>query len=258
MHYDVWMLLLGAAAGLACGFLNTAASSGSAVSLPILIFIGLDPLSANATNRIPVLVGALTATVSFHRRGAINWPLAWRIALPVTLGAFAGAAAATVLPLRDLGLIITGALLVALLLLFTKLKQALARAVPLDVEHYCWRDALLFAAIGFWLGFIVLDGATYLLLALVLAVGLPLLSANAIKSFALVPTALASLALFAWRGAVDWRIGAAMALGAILGGLLGARLAAAPHAKRYVYVLLVLVMLGELVNLAVHYWAALA
>jgi uncharacterized protein len=43
------------AAGLVCGFLNTAASSASAVSLRILMMIGLDPISADTTNRVPVL-----------------------------------------------------------------------------------------------------------------------------------------------------------------------------------------------------------
>ena len=43
--YDIWSLLLGFGAGLACGFLNTAASAGSAVSLPILMMIGLVALS---------------------------------------------------------------------------------------------------------------------------------------------------------------------------------------------------------------------
>ena len=41
MHYELWAIIAGAAAGLACGFLNTVASSGSAVSLPILMTIGL-------------------------------------------------------------------------------------------------------------------------------------------------------------------------------------------------------------------------
>jgi hypothetical protein len=68
LGYGTWALVSGFVAGLACGFLNTVASSGSAVSLPILLMIGLDPVSANATNRIPVLVGALSATWSFHRR----------------------------------------------------------------------------------------------------------------------------------------------------------------------------------------------
>jgi uncharacterized membrane protein YfcA len=42
-------------AGMACGFINTLASSGSAISLPMLLTLGLPALAANATNRLPVL-----------------------------------------------------------------------------------------------------------------------------------------------------------------------------------------------------------
>ena len=256
MTHEPWTLALGALAGLACGFLNTAASSGSAVSLPILMMIGLDPLTANATNRIPVLVGALSATHSFHRRGALPWRLAGRIAAPVTLGAIAGAGLAEVVPSRDLGLIITAAVMVAFALLFTKVKAALEQAIPRPDERFRWTHAAIFFGIGAWLGFIVLDGATYLLLALVLVVGLPLLHANAVKSFALVPTALVALMLFAWKGLVDWEVGVALGLGAIVGGLLGAKLSASPNAKRYVFWLLVLVIGGEIIHLAIQYFFA--
>ena len=58
LGYDPVDLLLALGAGFACGFLNTAASSGSVVTLPIMIFLGLDAATANATNRLPVLVGA--------------------------------------------------------------------------------------------------------------------------------------------------------------------------------------------------------
>lgn len=253
MIHDPWTLLLGALAGLACGFLNTAASSGSAVSLPILMMIGLDPLSANATNRIPVLVGAVSATHSFHRKRALPWRLGLLIAIPVTLGGLAGAWLAEIVPGRDLGLLITAAVMVAFVLLFTKVKSTLERAVPRPDELFRWRHAALFFGIGIWLGFIVLDGATYMLLALVLALGLPLLSANAVKSFALVPTAIVALALFAWRGLIDWEIGVALGLGSIAGGLLGAKLCTSANAKRYIFWLLVLVIGGEIIHLAIHY-----
>src|SRR6202047_3556500 len=87
MSTDIWPLLLGLGAGLACGFLSTAASSGSAVSLPILLMIGLDPVSANATNRTPVLIGGGGATASFHKRKAMLWGLAVKVSLPVAIGA---------------------------------------------------------------------------------------------------------------------------------------------------------------------------
>src|SRR5919198_5594284 len=86
LEYDIWSLVLGVGAGLACGFLNTAASSGSAVSLPILMMIGLDPISANATNRVPVLIGAVSATASFYHRKALPWALAVKVSLPVLIG----------------------------------------------------------------------------------------------------------------------------------------------------------------------------
>src|SRR6186713_3040243 len=111
LGYDLWAVVLGLGAGFACGFLNTAASSGSAVSLPILMMIGLDPVSANATNRIPVLIAAMSATVSFHRSKALLWGLTIKISLPVTIGGLIGAGVAEILPARDLALVITAAVL---------------------------------------------------------------------------------------------------------------------------------------------------
>lgn len=182
-------LVIGGLAGVACGFLNTVASSGSAVSLPILMAIGLSPIVANATNRVPVLIGAVSAAIAFWRGGYIAWPLAWRVCVPVTAGAAIGALASESLPSRDLGLVITMAVLVALLLLFTKLKHAIETS-PVSATQFGMREVAIFFGIGAWLGFIVLDGATYLLLALILAVHLPLIQTNALKTLALTPTTL--------------------------------------------------------------------
>ena len=46
-------------AGAACGFINTLASSGSALTLPALLLLGLSPADANGTNRLPVFFAAL-------------------------------------------------------------------------------------------------------------------------------------------------------------------------------------------------------
>jgi uncharacterized membrane protein YfcA len=245
-------MLLSLVAGLACGFLNTAASSGSAVSLPILMLVGLDPVSANATNRIPVLIGALSATASFHKSKTLLWNLAVKVSLPVVIGGFAGAGLAEALPSRDVGLIITAAILVALVLLFTKLKQAIEAATSTEVR-YGIREFLLFAGIGVWLGFIVLDGATYLLLALTLVVGLPLVHANAIKSAVLVPATLVAMLVFAYKGNIDWTHGIVLGIGSIAGGILGAKLAASPQSRKWIFPLLVVVICAELVHLTIHY-----
>lgn len=252
MEHELLVLLLAAGAGLVCGFLNTAASSGSAVSLPILMMIGLDPATANATNRIPVLIAGAAATWTFHRKGAMPWRLGLIIAVPVTLGGLVGATLAALLPGRDMGLIITAAMLVALLLLFTKLKQVLANAQVRE-PRFGAREAALFFLIGGWVGFIVLDGATYMLLALTLVVGLPLAQANAVRAFTVVPNTIAAIIAFAAHGQMDWTLGAVMGVGSVAGGILGAKLSLAPGAGKWIFRLLVAVILMELVQLSIRY-----
>ncbi len=250
------ILLIVIFAGLFCGFLNTVASSGSAVSLPILLWLGLHAVDANATNRLPVLIGALTATVGFQRRHAIPWNLGFIASIPVTLGAAIGALISEVIPGHDLRVAITGAVVMALILILTKLKDLL-NAARLGKPHIGWREHVLLFLVGIWTGFIVLDSATYMLLVLVLCAYLPLVDANAVKSVLLIPTTLVAMLIFAERGSIDWTLGGGMALGSVAGGYLGARVAISPQAHRWIVGLLVTVITGELIHLALQYYLRL-
>ena len=60
LGYDLWTLLLGLGAGLACGFLNTAASSGSAS--------GLDSASTSGSGSAVSAVGAGSSGASMSHR----------------------------------------------------------------------------------------------------------------------------------------------------------------------------------------------
>jgi uncharacterized membrane protein YfcA len=90
-----------------------------------------------------------------------------------------------------------------------------------------------------------------LLLALTLAVGLPFIHANAVKSA--VPTTIVAMLVFAFKGNIDWTLGAIMGAGSIAGGVLGAQWAMSPQARKWVFWLLVLVICAELVHLIIHY-----
>jgi uncharacterized membrane protein YfcA len=236
-------------AGFLCGFITTVASSGSAVSLPILLAIGLDPITANATNRLPVVAASLTAVVSYHRNRAIDWGIAIKAIVPSTIGAIFGALAATMISARDFKLVIAGAVLIALFLLFFRLRNALAddaqRPMTFGPKQY-----FLFFLIGLWLGFIVLDGATFLLLALTVSAGVGIVSANAIKSAIILPSVLASMLVFSYESVINWKIGLILAIGSIFGGFAGARLAMAPAAKKVIFWMLAVVLTAEAGHLA--------
>jgi uncharacterized protein len=253
-HLGYWaVLVLG---GLACGLINTLASSGSAVSLPLLVALGISDGVANATNRLPVLLGGLMASWTFARKHQVDWRAGLILAPSAVVGSILGVKAAEMLGNRQMGLLITAAVLVALLLLFTKVKAALSRVMenPPKVDS---RAVLLMFAVGFWLGLVVLDGATYLMLVLMLVCGYQLAPANALKSIILALTTLVPVALFSWGGDILWTEGIVMAGGSVVGGHVGAHLSSHVKARVWTFRILVVVISLELVQLLWHLTASL-
>lgn len=228
-------------------FANTLASAGSALSLPVLLALGLGPQLANGTNRVAVLVGTVAALAFFIRSGRIQWPIVLPLMIVAAPGAGIGAAISNLVSPTDLHLVIVGALLVAVALLAIRPSRWLT--VPESVPHVGFIQLVLIFLISVWAGFIVLDGLTYLLMALVLSVGLDVTSANAAKAAIAVVIASVSLVLLAAGGNVDWAAATPLSVGAVLGGLLAARLALHPAASRWIYRLLVLIIVGELAQL---------
>ena len=238
-------------AGLACGFLNTLASSGSAVSLPILVMLGLPDGAANATNRLPVLIGSIMATLTFWRAGKVDWNAAWKLALPAAAGAVIGTFFAELMPNKEMGYLITGAVLLALVLLFTKTKSALAKVVEGPAVVTPLAIALMFG-VGIWLGLIVLDGATYLLLIC----SYDLQEANALKMVIVVVTTLIAIAMFWSKGDVWLAEGVVLSVGSIVGGHFGAKLSSRPAARKWAFRLLIVAINLELIHLGWHYTAS--
>jgi len=220
----------------------------------VLLMFGLSPLDANATNRLSVLFGSLMALRTFHSKGEVEWRAGLAMAVPATLGSIAGVLAAERLSGRSMGLVITAAVLAALLLLVTKLRSVLERPSTGTAQiNMVGMIALL--GVGFWLGFIVLDGATYLLLVLILIFRYDLVRANALKALLGVATTLVPILMFAGHGSIRWPEGLVMSAGSIYGGHLGARLAMHERAKFWIYRTLVVVLLLEIVHLGVQYGA---
>lgn len=79
--------------------------------------------------------------------------------------------------------------------------------------------------VGVWARFIVLDSATFLLLALVLGLNLNLRQANAYKSLALLGMAFLSILVFWENGELNLAAGALLAIDNLAGAWIGARCA---------------------------------
>ena len=67
MHYTAWEYFFLLGGGFLAGIINTLAGNGSAITLPLLLSMGMDANTANATNRVGVLLQTFTAVASIKR-----------------------------------------------------------------------------------------------------------------------------------------------------------------------------------------------
>jgi uncharacterized membrane protein YfcA len=88
-----------------------------------------------------------------------------------------------------------------------------------------------------------------MLAVLVLMAHFPLREANAIKVFALGLVALLGVILFTVKGQIDWLWAIPLAVGAMAGSQVGARVSLGPNANRWVYSMLLVVLVGEAIRL---------
>ncbi len=208
-------------AGIVAGTINVIAGGGSFLTLPVLIFLGLPPGIANATNRVAIFLQNVGAVWSFKRFGVLDTRSLLWAAVPATLGAMPGTWLA--LTISDRAFQQTLALLMVVVTLWTLWSRP-TRPESTDQR----RPRLLVLSGGFFLaglyGGFIQAGVGFLVLAVTTATGLDLVRGNAVKVLSILCFTGISLAIFAWQGRVDWPLGLCLAGGNVLGGLFGARL----------------------------------
>lgn len=211
-----------ALAGLAAGFINAIAGGGSLLTLPALIFTGLDAHTANATNRIAVLFQSGAALTSYHREGATLPSSARRLAIPAALSAAIGAYASTLVSEEQLRLTLAIALIVFLLL------SLLPKAIKDPDDDDVQTKPHLFlgiCGIGFYAGFLQAGMGILTLLLLGWGYGMHLVRANVLKVYLLGSLTIVALLTFAVQGAqFAWVRGLILAFFTSVGAFLGARI----------------------------------
>ena len=87
-----WLQLLAlVAGGFLCGIINAVAGGGSFITLPILLWLGLPPQVANATNRVGIVLQCAAGVGTYHAHGVRPWNHLLPIALMAVPGAVLGA-----------------------------------------------------------------------------------------------------------------------------------------------------------------------
>jgi len=238
-----WLkLLLVAGSGLIAGFINTLAGSGSLLTLPVLMFIGLPADVANGTNRISVLFQSATAVAGFSKMKKLDVKAGSDMILPVLTGSLSGALTAVHVS-RDMLETFIGILLVVMFFMILLKPEAWLKEKSSELRiRSRFVHFLVFFFTGFYGGFIQAGVGFFLLASLVIGYGNDLISANALKAFFTLLLSVVALLVFMVHGKVDYGTGLIMAAGSTVGAWLGTKMAVSwgPAFVRYILLLAIL------------------
>lgn len=240
-------------AGLCAGTIDAIAGGGGLISVPALFAAGLPPHLALGTNKLQSCVGTTMAVHRYHAAGLVDLPTT-KVAIAATaVGAAAGTGAVLALDNALLRLVVPWLLLaVAAWVLARPRLGDEPRPPRLDATRF---GLLGGGVLGFYDGFFGPGCGTFWTTACVGLRGMDLPHATAFTKVVNLTSNLAALVVFALRGQVDPGAAAAMILGQVIGGRLGASLAVR-HGAPFIRVVFTGVVLALVVRLLWQSFAA--
>jgi uncharacterized membrane protein YfcA len=252
---SIWEALAVFAAGICAGTMNVVVGSGTLVTYPMLLAVGLPPVTANVSNTLGLVPGAVSGAIGYRKEVQGQRHRVIRLGLAALVGGATGAVLLLTLPSAAFDMIVP--ILIGIALVLVLLQPRLTRALrarrerngtaaPTDGGPLLTAGLFLASAYGGYFG--AAQGVLYLsLMGLLLHDDLQRL--NGLKNvLALLVNGVAAV-LFLFIADVDWTAVLLIAAGAALGGVIGARIGRrlSPTVLRGVIVAVGLAAIAQLV-----------
>lgn len=208
--------------GFVAAFLNTVGGGGSLFTVPLLTFFGLPITSANATNRVALLVQNIFAVSGFRsKKVALPWPYSLYLALSTLTGGIIGALMASRISDEVFRRIFAVIMIISVFLII------LSPGKSTGVERLTIRGqfvgVICFFFLGIYGGF-AQAGIGFLTLAILnLVNNLNLVTSNYVKVFSAIVYTGAAVIVFAFEDKIDWATGGILAVGMAWGGWFASR-----------------------------------
>lgn len=214
-----WAII--AVAGLWSGLINSIVGSGTLVTFPTLLWLGVPPLTANVSNNIGLVPGAITAMLGTRDEHHAAVRTFVRRLLPASiLGSVVGAALLLLLPEGAFAAVAPFLVLVGVVLVVVGPRMTRARGGR--PHHVALLIGIVFAT-GVYGGYFGAAQGVILIAVLSVFASLSLREANALKNLLVGAVNLIAGVIFVFTPHVDWAIVATIAVGSTVGAYIGAR-----------------------------------
>jgi uncharacterized protein len=211
-------------AGFLAGMINAVVGSGTLITFPTLLALGVPPVTANVSNTVGLVPGSFSGAYGYRQELRGQGRRVARLGTASAVGGVAGGLLLLVLPEAAFEAIVPALILLgcALVVLGPRISAATAHRRRPGAHG----GAVLFGAIfglGIYGGYF--GAAQGILLVAVLSIALDddLQRINALKNVLAGIVNLTAAVLFIVVADVDWQVAVLIAIGALMGGLLGAR-----------------------------------
>jgi len=244
LYLDLQTIVFLFFAGALGGALNAVAGGGSFIAFPALLFSGVAPIPANATNTVALWVGTTASSGAYRKHLDISRRVMIPLAISSLIGGISGACLLLHTPehtfIHALPWLMLGA---TLLFIFGKRLArssagSIAGSIANDASTSALAAATLFELVVAVYGGYFGGGLGIVNLAMFAALGMTDIHAmNALKAvLGGIINGIAAIT-FVVAGAVTWKQGSVMIAGALVGGYFGAHYAQklpAPWVRRFV------------------------
>ncbi len=233
--------------GLLSSLLNINAGGGSTLTLPALIFLGLDTATANGTNRLGILIQNTSAIYSYKKENYSDFKTSIKLSLVAIPGAIFGAFYAIEINDKVYKTILSVVLLFVIVSLFIPRKKI---QVNFTEKISIWVYISLFFA-GFYAG-VVQAGIGFLLMTILYNIQkMEIVHVNMHKVFIVVVYTIPVIAIFIFSGKINWFLGLALASGTAIGARTAVKLQVSKGEKiiKPILIIVLLIMAAKLVNL---------
>ncbi len=221
MKFSEVLVLL--AAGTLGGILSTVVSIASLVSYPVLLALGVPPLSANMTNTVSLVLTGAGSVAGSRPELAGQGRRVLRLGTITALGGGAGAAVLLVTPASTFTVVVPWLIGLASLVLLAQPKiRQLAPAA--DQEPRLIHRVALFA-VAMYVGYFGAAAGVMLLVVLGTMINESLVKVNAVKNAVSGMANVTAAGCFALFGDVRWTFVAPLAAGFLIGGWIGPKIA---------------------------------
>jgi uncharacterized membrane protein YfcA len=215
-----------ALAGLAAGTINTVVGSGTLITFPVLLAFGYAPVTANVSNNIGLVPGAISGAIGYRRELAGQRSRAIRFGCFSVLGGATGAVLLLNLPASAFKAIVPVFIAIALVLVIFQPRinrwVAARRVRGEDHEHTRATLPLVFGA-GVYGGYFGAAQGIILLAVFGVTLTQELQRSNALKNVLAASVNGVAGLIFIFAADVAWGPAAIIAGSSVIGGQIGAR-----------------------------------